>query len=320
METITKDDVNLVKERLNLTPTSKILNVSHHGCMDGSGSSIPIYNNFDKAFYIRAKYDKIDEIANDIDYDKYDAVIFTDISPSKVSLLEGIKNVVIIDHHKTATHNHNPDNMRFVYQGESASFQTQKFFSYYFSKDQSYLDELFKHINDYDMWINPIGKSWQLSLLHYYYLKKDNFQHKDFIKRFCTGDVRFKPDEAEYIEKQEKILKTRWNEIHKGECFNLPNDINGCLIRENNYVNELLHRVMDELGYKIAINQNPNTFQCSVRCGLESVPVGDILQEIGIGGGHNDAGGFHNETIVDFKLSLVKLCKHLYDNYKELRM
>jgi len=317
MNTITQKDVNVVKKKLKLTKNSRILNVSHYGCMDGSGASIPIYNSFDCVNYVRAKFSNVDEIARKIDPDKYDAVFFTDMSPNDPSILKDAKNVVIIDHHESALINHDPDNMRFVYIGESASILSKKFISKYFNTDISYLDILTKYINDYDMWIDPFGTSWHFNLLHYWYLKKDKFTHTKFIKRFANGNIGFNEEEKAYIQLREKELEAKWQETKK-TFYHLDN-LNGALIFGNDFVNELCHRLMDEYGFGIVVNKNPRSFQASVRCNAEGVPIGDILQELELGGGHDNAGGFNDETIGDFRKNLEKLCTHLYDNYEVLR-
>lgn len=319
METITKKDSDIVRRKLKLTPQSKILNVSHFGCMDGSGSSIPIYNSFKNVSYVRAKYEKINEIVTSIDYDKYDAVFFTDIAPTDPSLIKTPKNIVIIDHHETATVNHDPDNMRFVYIGESASLLTKKFVGHYFNKDLSYLDEMSNIINDYDMWLNPHGISWEFSVLHYYYLKKDNYSHTKFIRRFCNGDIRFNAEEIEHINRQKHELEKAWNRVNR-EAYELPYEVDGVLFFEGAFVNELSHRFLDSGEAKITFNKNPNTYQCSVRCPVKGVSIGNILNELGVGGGHDDAGGFHDETQLEFQNNLNKICKHLYENYEVMRV
>jgi hypothetical protein len=209
--------------------------------------------------------------------------------------------------------------MRFVYIGECASVLTKDFISMYFNKDISYLDDLVNHVNNYDMWLNPHGTNWHFNLLHYYYLKKDRFTHKKFIKRFCNGDIKFNEEELAHIQLREKELKQTW-EWAKKEYYELPYDINGCLIFSTDFVNEITHKLMEEFKFDIAINKNPRSFQASVRCETEGVPIGDILQELGLGGGHDNAGGFNDETRIDFQKNLNKLCKHLHDNYEQLRV
>lgn len=319
MNTITKKDVEIVKKRLKLTRDSKILNISHFGCIDGSTSSIPIYNIFKNVHYIRAKFNEINDISKYILYKNYDAVIFTDISPKDSSLIKDKENVLVIDHHETEEKNHEPDNMRFVYIGECASVQSQKFFSMYFNEDLSYLDGLIKYVNDYDMWIDPHGKSWEYNVIHYYYLKQDKFKHTDFIQRFKNGDIKLNEEEKEHVKLRKKELEEKWNDI-RNRFHDLPYNINGCIIFESDFVNELLHRLMDTYGFDVAINKNPNTFQCSVRSNGKIVKVGETLDEIGIGGGHDCAAGFNDNRVEDFKNNLDKVCKYMHDKYEGIRL
>ena len=319
MKTITKKDVNVVKNKLNLNKKSKILNVSHYGCLDGSTASIPIYNTCDNVNYIRAKFSNINEIASNIDYNKYDVVLFTDISPDDSSIIKDKTNVIVLDHHESGLSNHDPDNMRFVYIGECGAILTKKFISMYFDVDLSYLDDLCKYVNDYDMWEDPYGTSWFFNLIHYYYLRKDKFTHTKFIQRFANGNIEFNEEEKNHIEKRKTELEDNWERV-KNDYFDLPNNIKGALIWERDFVNEICHRLMEEFKLDIVVNKNPKSFQASVRCETENVPIGDILRTLELGGGHDNAGGFNDENIIDFKNNLEKLCKHLYDNYEQLRV
>lgn len=315
MKTITQKDTDIVKKKLNLTKDSKILNISHFACMDGSTATMNVYNNFKNINYIRAKFNEIDNCARLIDYDKYDAVFFTDISPTNPDVISTPKNIVMIDHHETGIIHHDPDNMRFVYNGECASMLTKKFMESYFKRDMSYMDDLIKRVNDYDLWIDPFGEAWGLNLLHYYYLRKDNYTHTQFIKRFCNGDIRLTEDEQTYINARKKELEVNWLRV-KTEHYELPSNVNGCLIMESDFVNEMCHRLMSEFKYKIVINKNPRTNQCSVRCQEPTVPVGTILKELKIGGGHDDAAGFYNTNVIQFREQLDNLCEYLKTNYK----
>lgn len=317
MDGITKKDVSIVKRKLKLTKESKILSISHHGCMDGSGCCISLYNHFKDIHFIKSKFNNVDNTCKYIDYDKYDAVIFTDMSPSSGSLIKDAKNVILLDHHESAKFHHDPDNMRFVYNNDSATILTQKFLTYYTGRDFSYLDELYNHINNYDLWLNPYNKNWHLSLLHYYYLRKDKFEHTKFVKRFCTGDTRFNEEEQAYIDICEKELREKWDH-YKKNYHNLPYNIYGCLIVSHSYVNELLDRFRNKMGMKMVINKNPKSNQCSIRCKVKSVHVGNILQELCYGGGHDDAGGFYETDFIKFREKIETFCQYLADNHKEL--
>lgn len=316
MKTLTKNDINIVKKKLKLNKISKILNVSHDD-MDGSGAVIPLYNYFKNLHTIRTKYDKIDDCARKINYKKYDAVIFTDISPSNPDITKDVDNLIILDHHESAKCNHDPKNMRFVYVGESASILSQKFISICFDEDLSYLDTLMKYINDYDMWIDPYGNSWYFNLLHYHFLKQDKFTYVKFVKRFCDGNIALNKEEQDYLKNRKNELEKCWDEV-KEEYYMLSHNINGALIFRDDFVNELCHRIMDEFDMDIVINIHPRTFRGSIRCNNETVQVGNILKELNIGGGHDAAAGFYNHNMDGVKSNVELFCKYLHDNYKEL--
>lgn len=317
MKTITKKDINIVKKKLNLNKKSKILNLSHDD-MDGSGSVIPLYNYFDNLHTIRVKYNQIDTYVERINYDKYDAVILTDISPSNPDLIKDADNLIVLDHHESAKCNHDPENMRFVYVGESASMLSQKFISMCFDEDLSYLDRLMKYINDYDMWIDPYGVSWCFNTIHYYYAKKDRFTHTKFVKRFCKGDVNFNKEEQNHLKNRKNELEQSWEKT-KEDHFKLEHNVNGALTFISDYMNEMCHRLMDEFKYDFVINVHPRTFNGSIRCNNENVSVGNILKELNLGGGHDASAGFFNKDIHGAKNNIDIICKHLYENYEEIR-
>lgn len=316
MKTLTKKDVNIVNKKLKLNKKSKILNLSHDD-MDGSGSVIPLYNYFENLHTIRVKYDKINDYAEKINYNKYDAVIFTDISPSNPDIIKDVDNLIILDHHETAKCNHDPENMRFVYVGESASKLSQKFISMCFNEDLSYLDDLMKYINDYDMWIDPYGASWLFNTIHFYYCRKDRFTYTKFVKRFCNGDVNFNTEEQNHLIKRKNELEVCWEKF-KDEHYGLPHDINGALIFSSDFMNEMCHRLMDNYKYDLVISIHPRTFRGSVRCNNEDVSVGKVLKELEMGGGHGASAGFYNKDMLGAKNNIDMLCKHLSENYEFL--
>jgi len=316
MNTITKNDIDIVRKKLNLTKNSRILNISHDD-MDGSGSVIPLYNYFENLNTLRVKYDKIDLCVENINYNKYDAVILTDISPSDPDLVKDVDNLIILDHHISSICNHDPENMRFVYVGESASKLSQKFVSMYFNEDLSYLDKLINYINDYDMWIDPYGNSWYFNLLHYWYLKKDKFTYVKFVQRFCDGNIVFNEDEQNYLTQRKHELEQNWDKV-KNDYYTLQYNINGALIFENDFVNEIAHRLMDEFNIDMVINIHPRTFRGSIRCNNKDIAMGNILKELKIGGGHDAAAGFYNKDMEGCKVNIDTLCKHLSKNYKQL--
>jgi len=307
---ITQKEVNLVKEKLNLDINSRILNVSHKSCLDGTGCVLSLHNSFKNIEYIKANHLKnhslhIDSIAGEIDYDRYDAVIYTDISPETVGLIKDVKNVVLLDHHDSALAHHDPDNLRFVYNQESATNLTKVFCSLYFNKDLSFLDEIVRYINDYDMWYQKEAKGWALNELHF------RIKSTEFIKRFENGDCNFKPNELEYVMNKRREFNKQWKLI-KDEWCHLPENVNGCYIETRTFVNDISSKLLDG-GMMVVINRNVHTKTTSIRThkSLKEVHIGNILKSLEIGGGHKNAGGFGADPSTTWEFKIKAICKEL---------
>jgi len=307
---ITQKEVQQVKEKLNLNIDSKILNISHNACMDGTGSTISLHNCFRNIEYIKAGHKKdhhlyIDTVAGEIDYDKYDAVIYTDISPESVSTIKDIKNVVLLDHHDTANDHHDPDNLRFVYNQECATFLTKTFCSMYFNKDLSFLNELVKYINDYDMWYQKEAKGWALNELHF------KMKSTAFVKRFENGNCKFKPEELKYVFDKRNEMNNQLKKVQEN-YYPLPFNINGCYVEATSFVNDICNKLLND-GFMVVINRNPKTKSTSLRTNnkLKDVHIGNILRDLKLGGGHKHAGGFGLDQSTSFEYKIKSICKEL---------
>ncbi|MCA1927962.1 MAG: phosphoesterase, partial [Calditerrivibrio sp.] len=79
-----------------------ILHVTHND-LDGVGCAILVKKCYDfvETFYLN--YDEVDNFIQN-NYNKYDQIIITDISPSEeiFNFLENHIEIVFIDHHKTS--------------------------------------------------------------------------------------------------------------------------------------------------------------------------------------------------------------------------
>jgi len=305
MKTITKSDVEKVQKKIPFRKDLKILSISHFGCMDGTISTIPLYNVFRNTTFMKAKYGNIDEIVRGIDSEKFDMVILTDISPQDPALLDLHDNLVLIDHHDTVSACHDPDNMRFVYQDECGGTLTKKFVSMYADVDLGYLDELTRLGQDYDLWNLEDPQSRELNELHF------NYWEDDFVKRFKNGDTKFTKKEKEYIESKKQEFNLVYANLNMWDIEN----INACFVLENKFVNEVCTKLMDEKGYDLIICKNPANSTCSFRSKHPDIHIGNILQELGFGGGHANSGGMAEEDIIKFQEKIGELVNHIEKNY-----
>jgi oligoribonuclease NrnB/cAMP/cGMP phosphodiesterase (DHH superfamily) len=305
-------NTKLVSNKLKLNTKSKIINI-HHKDLDGVGSSIVIKNCFRNPVYISVKYQTIGEILLKINYDEYDAVIITDVSPDDQTV-EKLGNIwkdkiLLLDHHDTAVRLHDPENMKFVHPGECGMTITKKFFEKYYNFKFDYLDGLDRIINDYDMWIKEDPKSEDMNLL---YLK---YWDERFRERFYKGLSDFTFEEKKYLEEKHKEFKKIYKDLDVWELMS----IHGCLYIADNWANELADKILNEKTCRVTISRNPKTNGCSIRSRISNIHIGDMLSGLGFGGGHKEAGGFWEPDTLKFREKVDLIEKYIYDNCVEMR-
>lgn len=311
LKRITKAHIETVRTKLKLTTKSKILNISHKD-LDGVGCSIIIKNCFRNPVFIDAKYNNIQEILWKIDFENYDAVILTDISPEEVIAdftPEWKDKVLLLDHHDTAMNLHDPENMKFVVPGESATVLVKKFFEKYYDVKFDHLDYFTSVVNDYDMWIHEDPKSGDLNEL---YLK---YWDERFRERFYKGFTDFSFEEKIYIENQHKAFNKTFNDL---DIWDLTEE-SMCMFVSQKWTNEICDKLLKEKGYKVAINRNPKTKNCSVRTNVPSLHIGKVLEELKYGGGHKEAAGFYEPDLVKFQEKIRTLENKLVREYPDVR-
>ena len=76
---------------------------------------------------------------------------------------------------------------------------------------------------------------------------------------------------------------------------------------------------MKDKGYLLAMCVNPKSKNCSVRSNFDGLHVGEMLQTLGLGGGHGPSGAFRLDEYEDISEKMDKIEKYLYDNFKEFR-
>lgn len=276
-----------------LTQNSKILNLTHDD-LDGITCSIILGNVFKSKNidYHYCSYYNIDSILKNINYDNYDFIFMTDITPN-VKSLDGLPDkIILIDHHDSAINLNDPKNYKFINTKYCASKLVKFFCEKYFDINLSYLNKLVYYTNDYDMWIHESKNSMQLNYLVYYY-----WQEK-FRKRFFDGNMKLTNDEKQYLLDRNKEYKKKYKELN---VYNFERG-NSCFISSKDFINEFCHDLMNEKGYDFVFCRNEKNNSISIRTIREDFHIGNCLKDLGLGGGHKMAAGF--------------VCKldNLYDN------
>jgi oligoribonuclease NrnB/cAMP/cGMP phosphodiesterase (DHH superfamily) len=304
-----KDDINVSAIKKILNKDSRILNVSHND-MDGIGTNIVISNCANNVTHRKVSYPTIDDVIKKVNFDDYDCVIISDISPEgAVELLDISDKIVLLDHHPTAMKHHNPSKNRFVYEGKSATHLVKEFCELVFGYDISYLDDLVYLINDYDMWEHNDPRSKLMNVLYYTYWD-DKFK-----RRFFEGVTEFTDEEKDRFKKREQDFNELYDAL---DVYDLDS-IQGCLITCDEFVNDVCEKLLDEEGYQIVFARNSNSKNVSVRSRIVDCDLGGLLKEFEIGGGHPAAGGMHAPDLIKFQKNLTLVEKTLYKRFESVR-
>jgi oligoribonuclease NrnB/cAMP/cGMP phosphodiesterase (DHH superfamily) len=304
---ITDEQIQNVRDTFNFNTQSRVLNITHKD-LDGVGCSIVLRNCFKNIKFMTANYSYVDALLEKIDYSQYDIVIMTDVSPVEYKFKEN-DNILLLDHHDTAMVHHDPKNLKFVINGDSATKLVQTFFERYYNVKLDYLDTLVDAINDYDMWIqeNKYGK-----ILNELYLK---YWDEGFIKRFKNGLDKITDEEEEYLKRKANEFQEIYNDLDIWDFDNMKM----CMFSTIYYTNEICDRLLTKEGYKVVINKNPKTKRCSMRSNIEGLHIGHLLQDLGYGGGHKAAGGFTEEDLIKFQEKIQTIEKKIYNEHPEIR-
>lgn len=299
---------NYYKERLNRN--FRVLNCSHQD-LDGAGSSIVVRNVFKNVEFVPLKYGDVNDFLKDLDYSKYDLVLLTDISPESEEAFNYSDKIFLLDHHSSGVKYHKPEVGRICIEGKSACLLCKNFFENLFNLDLSYLNELCEYINLYDMWIDdpkfPIA--WCYNEI-FFYLHFDSF-----IKRFKNGDTKFNDVEIKFILDRKKLLTKTYNETN---VYDLDSIKAGFFIG-GMFLNDICHKLMHEKDYEVIMCVNAKSNSCSIRTKSETLHLGDMLQEIGLGGGHAQAGAFKLKEYDDVQEKIEKVEQYIFKNFPEIR-
>lgn len=301
--------MNLVQRyRELLNRNHKVLNI-HHKDLDGVASSIVMKNVFNNIDFKELRYGEVNEYLKTINYDNYDVVVLTDISPESIDAFDYSDKLFLLDHHDSAIGYHSPEQFRIVESGKCAAYLVKTFFENLFSIDLSYLNDFVDYTNDYDMWINEKVQGWVLNELYFKYWDEL------FRRRFKSGAIILTTEEKLYIKERRILLEQKYEHL---QTYDLE-DINGCFFFSNNFINDLCHKLLTIKKYDVVICVNPKSKNCSIRIkDFDNIHIGNILKEIELGGGHKCSAGFVINEYDDVEEKIYKIEKELY-SFKELR-
>ena len=281
----------------NIPRSSKVLSVSHND-LDGTVAQIILGHVFENINYLNVSFYKIDSIMESLDYSKYDYVFLTDINPTNLKLLDLSDNIILLDHHESAIEANNPTKMHFVVPVHCAAYLTKKFVKKYYGLGLEHLDDLVRLTDDYDLWHLKYPESKLINDLMFY-----KYRPKKFREIFFDGRTTFNDEEKEWLEMREKEFERRYKALTVFDC----DKINGCVVQSDEFINEICDKLMKEEKYEIVFCRNPVHGRVSIRHKIEGLNVGEILKNLGFGGGHRDSAGLFCESINQFQERLEVL-------------
>lgn len=282
-----------------LNRNNKVLNI-HHKDLDGAASSIVVKNVYDDVEFRELRYGEVNNYLKTINFDKYDVVLLTDISPESIEAFDISDKIFLLDHHDTALEYHDPSKNRIVLNGKCAALLVKDFFENLFNIDLSHLNDFVNIVNDYDMWYLQDPRSWGMNELYFKYWDTN------FRVRFSTGNTYYTNHEVDFIKKRRKELEETYNNLDRYDF----EDIKGTLIIANMFVNDLCHKLMSDRGYKLVCSYNPKSKNISVRSVEPNIHVGEMLRELfsNGAGGHKNSGAFkiNDYSEINDKLDIIE--------------
>lgn len=230
-------------------------------------------------FTIKLSPANTDTFVKTINFNDWDAIVVADISTKDRDFLNNEK-VILVDHHATAVELHDPSNNLFVYEHNCGTYLLNKLIECVKQKQDKKMNELVDIINDYDMWVLKDERSKPLQAL-FYHIGEDKF-----TERFWNFKVKFNDEENKWwndtVAHRNKIFDEM--EIFQDEGSNV-----GFIFQEE-FSNEFCEMALNQFNIDVVVFIKPG--MGSVRTKRRDINIGHMLENLGIGGGHAQAGGF----------------------------
>lgn len=298
-----KDVLPKIEEYRTVLRNSAVLFISHKGCLDGIGSVIIAEKYFPNFTCVTVGYDCIDDFIRKLTNEKFKTVFLVDICPKDTTVLDKFDRAIVLDHHESVIHNHNPKNDVLIYDNECGTKLMKRFTELVLKKELPELNDFTEAVNDYDMWIHKKQYGKFLQFL-FYEIGEINFKFE--AMNLSLEELYFKY-EGIYQDHLQKI-EDYWNslEIEEIDCrYRVAH------FSADNYINDLCDRVLRQEGYDIAICHKKNNLH-SIRVNQNTdFDSGSLLSKLGIGGGHPKASAFkatnNSEYYTNLKLIIDEI-------------
>jgi oligoribonuclease NrnB/cAMP/cGMP phosphodiesterase (DHH superfamily) len=300
-------NINKLRDRIN--NDKNILLLTHAGCLDGQGNQMIFEKTFDKVFSVRLTPNAVDDYVKCLNVDLFDTIIIADLSTSNKEFLAN-DNVILIDHHESALYLHDPDKLCFVYLFACGTKLTKMILSAILRDDLKKFNDFAYLINDNDLFILEDERSIKLNSC-YKRLGDEKFQEK----YWNFGKITFtEEDNKAFAEERLEIQKL----VDAAEYF-ISEDLNIGYMIFLGYNNEMVHEIMMKEKLDAFVTWNPTNGRGSIRSTNLLMKSGQMLSDMGIGGGHDAAAGFRLETAEEFQHFIDLTEKYIKDKFNSLK-
>lgn len=276
-----------------LNPELRVLNYTHVD-MDGVGSYIVLRNYYKKCDVQLINYNQETKITNYIEQNKgeFDVIIFSDFTPINLKTIKDYGYpVLVLDHHESAKHFHNPDENVFIDVLRSGTKLCYDFYKR--SADLSKLEELVEIINDYDLMLLKNNKSKFFNQLYWRY----GFNW--FADRFEHGKIELYQEEKDFLVRHSNEFKEFFSKLEVSDLDN-----NGVFVSTSKFLGDLDIKLR-ELGYQYMIIYRGDKY--SIRANNDKINLVEVCKTLGKGGGHKQAVGIFYKFDEEFIRNIISL-------------
>ncbi len=270
-----------------------------HNDFDGCVCAVLFKTAFPDGIYYFENYDTVDERINEVLSEAENPKLFiTDIAPQKQDTIDrldevyfdsGLKDIILLDHHKTVVHL----NTHEWASVDCSSCGARLFYEYLRLKNLKKYEQLVFHANDYDLWQHKDPHSSVLNSLLYIY------DQERFINRFLENpSVELTETEKLMLEieaeKQEQYIREAAKTAIFYPQLNGPVIAVVCAERYTSQLGDYLLNLDMSPNHNADIVAIVNAQKSTVSLRSKNWDVSAIARACG-GGGHERAAGFKLE-------------------------
>jgi oligoribonuclease NrnB/cAMP/cGMP phosphodiesterase (DHH superfamily) len=304
-----------------LNPSDVDVVIYHHPCPDGSGAALAAYKYFKEKEkiikFIGANYNKVKLREEDIINKN---VLLCDFSYKKPILLDIIskaKNLLIIDHHKSAQEDLKdiPDKYKIFDMSHSGAHLV---FKYFFPNEKiplliNYIEDFdiftkkLEHINKYSAWITSFDIN---------YLVLEKYLDDDlFLNTLITEGTALEQKDLYLISKLANYSSCKFQRVNNKLFFII-------YLNSNISKSELGNQVLSKFQYAdFSAIYNINDYENSTVFSLRSSNINHDCSEVAValgGGGHRNASSVSVNYVVNCIPGVIYSNNKLYERLEHI--